>query len=305
MPQRVWIALLSLDRGDSPTVAERLSITAKRIDGLAASDPDIICLPENFATGGVSVSPAEDLAQPQDGPIAACIAAKARELGTNIICPLRLADAGRIYNTALVFDRSGEIAGRYDKIHPTDGEIAGGITPGARPPRTIDLDIGRIGIQTCFDLYWPDGWQSLGEQGAEIVFWPSAHPGGKYLNAYALLNRYYVVGVCGRPRGSIIDITGVTIAAQGIWEPWLVSCVDLERQLFCWTEDHWRKMHEMRAHYGRRLALDVQHDEDTFALHSNDDRLTVKDIVRDFGLVTWEDYFDLQNKRRDEAASTE
>ncbi len=301
MPRRVWIAAISIERGEADTVTARLDLAEKRMEMLAAGRPDVICLPENFATSGLAPGPADDLAQPEDGEIAARMAQKARELQTNVICPLRLLESNRIYNTALVFNRKGELAGRYHKIHPTDGEIEGGITPGAAPPRPIDLDFGRIGIQICFDLYWEDGWRSLGEQGAEIVFWPSAHPGGKYLNAYALLNRYFVLGVCGRPRASLIDVTGETIARQGIWEPWLIAEVDLERRVFCWTEDHWRKMHEMRARYGRGLVLDVQHDEDTFAFHSADETITAAEMAREFGLVSWEEYFAEQDRCREEA----
>jgi len=93
----------------------------------------------------------------------------------------------------------------------------GGTAPGGRlsdgAALTFDLDFGRIGIQICFDAGFPETWQALADQGARIVFWPSAYNGGFPLRVYAYLHHYYVVSSVRTDKSRIIDPCG-TILAQ-------------------------------------------------------------------------------------------
>ena len=77
-------------------------------------------------------------------------------------------------NTAVVYDRQGQELGQYHKIHPTEGELNGGIWPGPIDPPVFEADFGKFGIQICFDVNWWEGWERLKQKGAQIVFWPSA-----------------------------------------------------------------------------------------------------------------------------------
>jgi len=84
-------------------------------------------------------------------------------------------------NTALVFDRAGQIIGRYNKTHRAVGDPPHGWPPkgdedewlmkhGEGYP-TFQLDFARIGIMTCYDGYFPESALSLSLNGAEIVIW--------------------------------------------------------------------------------------------------------------------------------------
>ena len=121
-----------------------------------------------------------------------------------VICPIREQAGDKQYNTAILIDRSGEVAGYYRKVFVFWGE---GLHLSTEGVKVFDTDFGRISILTCFDLNYPELWRQCDALDVDIVFWPSAYGGGSPLNAYAILYHYYIVPVGA---GNIIDVTGKT-----------------------------------------------------------------------------------------------
>jgi deaminated glutathione amidase len=86
---------------------------------------------------------------------------------------------GRYFNTALIIDPKGRIAGRYDKIHltgqPTRTLDTISFSPGAKSCLKTHKAAGtRIGVQICFDMRFPESWRALALQGARILIHPTA-----------------------------------------------------------------------------------------------------------------------------------
>lgn len=102
-------------------------------------------------------------------------------------------------NTALLFDRSGKIIGKYNKVHAAVDQFEGNPT-WSRPPQgkdaewfirndpewvmkrghdfpVFDLDFGRIGILTCYDGWFPETFRILSLKGAEILVWINGRRG--------------------------------------------------------------------------------------------------------------------------------
>lgn len=94
--------------------------------------------------------------------------------------PLR-AESGKIYNSALLFDDSGKIAARYDKIHLFDVNIAGGerheeskLVEGGKKITTVDSPFSKLGFSICYDLRFPELYRAMTRDGAKIIFSPAA-----------------------------------------------------------------------------------------------------------------------------------
>ncbi len=86
-------------------------------------------------------------------------------------------DKDYVYNTAFLLDRSGQLVGKYRKTHLHWPEMFQGVRPGGEYP-VFDCDFGRIGIEICYDSWFPEVARVLALKGAEVIFCPNAgyHP---------------------------------------------------------------------------------------------------------------------------------
>jgi predicted amidohydrolase len=208
-----------------------------------------------------------------------------------VISPIHELQGDRIYNTAVVLDRAGRIAGTYRKIHIVESEMEAGASCGRAAPAAIETDFGRIGVQICFDVNWPEEWVALKRAGAELVFWPSAYPGGRALYPLAWRNQFHIVSVPWYKPGvaEIIDISGDVLASSGRWEPWLCAPVNLEKGLFH-TDYNIEKAHKLEAKYGRGVRIKWLHLEHWFILEVLAKDLTLAQLKSEFGLVPLDEY---------------
>lgn len=116
------------------------------------------------------------------GPETETLSAAARRLRLHVVigCLETMSD-GEFFNTALLIDEEGSIAGRYRKVHPAVGEpphfwppkgdeLEARMTPGTAFP-VFDTVLGRIGIFICYDGYFAEVPNILSVQGAEILVW--------------------------------------------------------------------------------------------------------------------------------------
>lgn len=90
-------------------------------------------------------------------------------------------DGEHLYNTSLVFDRTGRIIARHRKIHLFDIDIPGQITfkesavlTAGEALTCFDTEYGRFGVVICYDLRFPELFRLMGDDGAQAVFVPAA-----------------------------------------------------------------------------------------------------------------------------------
>jgi predicted amidohydrolase len=120
-------------------------------------------------------------------------------------------DGDKVFNTAVIFDRQGEFAGKYRKTHLHGPEVFAGTSCGDEYP-VFELDFGKVGIQTCYDEWFPEVSRVLAFKGAEILLLPVA--GGKPITwrVRALDNGVYFVAAGQTPPSMIIDSSGAILA---------------------------------------------------------------------------------------------
>jgi predicted amidohydrolase len=287
-----WVGAVTLDGLTAHSKEEATELVLSRMDRLAANRPDIVCLTETFQLAATQPRPKYDqLAEPIPGPTTSRVAEWARAHNCYVICPIHERQGGKVYNTAVVLDRSGRVAATYRKVHVVENEMQEGASCGRSAPTAIHTDFGKIGIQTCFDVNWPDGWAALKRDGAEIVFWPSAYPGGRALYPHAWRNIFHIVSVPWYKPGvaEVIDMSGDVIASGGHWEPWLCTQVNLEKALFH-VDFQVEKVRKLEAKYGRAVRVKWLHLENWFVLEVLDKDLSIGQLKSEYGLVPLDEY---------------
>lgn len=119
-----------------------------------------------------------DFAEPIPGPSTAFYGQLAKEHGVVIVTSLfERRSAGLYHNTAVVMERDGSIAGIYRKMHiPEDPAYYEKFyfTPGDLGFRPIHTSVGCLGVQVCWDQWYPEGARLMALSGAEILIYPTA-----------------------------------------------------------------------------------------------------------------------------------
>lgn len=119
-----------------------------------------------------------DLANPIPGPDTQRFAALAQRAGVVLVTSLFERRATGLYhNTAVVFDSDGSICGKYRKMHiPDDPGYYEKFyfTPGDIGFKPIDTSVGRLGVQICWDQWYPEGARLMALSGADLLIYPTA-----------------------------------------------------------------------------------------------------------------------------------
>ena len=144
---------------------------------LARSSVDVVVTSECFLDGYVATEAAVDSEKlrkfaidPSNDPLVTGVAQWAREASAWFILGCSRSAPDGVYNSALIFDRQGQLHGVYDKIHCQTHDRK--FVPG-RTLAAFDSDFGPFGVMICADRRWPETVRSLALQGARVLFNPT------------------------------------------------------------------------------------------------------------------------------------
>lgn len=119
-----------------------------------------------------------DLAEPIPGPSTEFYSKIAAECNIVLVTSLFERRAAGVYhNTAVVFEKDGTVAGLYRKMHiPDDPGYYEKFyfTPGDIGFKPINTSVGKLGVQVCWDQWFPEGARLMALQGVDILIYPTA-----------------------------------------------------------------------------------------------------------------------------------
>ena len=286
--RQVKVAAICIGFGGEYDV--KLKLALEHLHTAGKNGVDIACLPEEFA--GIE-------AEPIPGPTTKAVARLAKKYNMYVICPIREQAANKQYNTAVLIDRKGKIAGYYRKIFVFWGE---GLHVSREGVKAFDTDFGRISILTCFDLNYAELWRQCDALDVDIVFWPSAYGGGSPLNAFAILYHYYIVPVGA---GNIIDITGKTF--ENIEKPHpkqFIVTLDLDRA-FAHYDFNREKVEKMLAEHKGEIKVERKLSDDDLApwwlFKALKPGVSVRKLLKKYEIETLREYQHRSRKQINEA----
>lgn len=211
--------------------ARNLEVSLARLEEAAAAGCELVVFPECAFSG--YMFPDEDeaarFAEEVPGPSVEALEEACARLGLHCVAGLLERDGERLRNTAVLVGPGG-LVGRYRKIHLPFLGVDRFVSPGEEAPEVFDTPLGRIGMEICYDLRFPELTRALALGGAEIVVhptnWPApVRPLADFVTrARALENRVFLLTAnrVGREAGTeffgwsqVVDPHGVRVAEAG------------------------------------------------------------------------------------------
>lgn len=170
-----------IQQASAATAEENRRRLAERIAEAAAAGAELVVLQElhdSLYFCQTESTDNFDLAEPVPGAATEFYGEVARRCSVVLVTSLfERRAAGLYHNTAVVFERDGSIAGRYRKMHIPDDPAYYEkfyFTPGDLGFRPIRTSVGVLGVQVCWDQWYPEGARLMALHGAEILIYPTA-----------------------------------------------------------------------------------------------------------------------------------
>lgn len=149
------------------TTEQALKNIENVVDKAGRRGTDIILMSEVINDFGCGL-PISETAETLDGRYCTLMRQKAVKYNTYIVMNFHEKDEEGFYNTSLLIDRQGNIAGKYRKTHISFSEWEKGVVQGDELP-VFDTDFGRVGMLICWDMYFPEPARILTLKGAELI----------------------------------------------------------------------------------------------------------------------------------------
>jgi predicted amidohydrolase len=233
----------------SRTAAENVEKFAQVIDREVQGKSDIILLPEGITVVGTGKQD-PDVAETVPGPTTARLGEVARKKQTYIVAGIYEREGQAVYNTAVLIDRKGHVAGKYRKVYLPREEYEVGLTPGSDYP-VFQTDFGKIGVMICWDVQYADPARGLVLGGAEIILLPIWGGNQTLGKARAIENQVFIASSGYDYPTYIMDPLGEVLSEARHRGEVAHATVDLSRR---YTE---KWLGEMHGRYMKELRLDV------------------------------------------------
>ena len=136
----------------------------------------LIILPEYSNAGGLSDAENELRALPRAREMLEKAAEIAKSQGAYVVINVLEERKGKLKNSTYLFDKGGNVAFVYDKIHLPPSEVELGIEPGDGAC-VCNLDGIRFGFMTCYDVYFNEQIEFLATQKPDIILIPGYQRG--------------------------------------------------------------------------------------------------------------------------------
>ncbi len=293
------IATIGLREHGFTSLRETLQEAARWVEAAAAQGANLAVLPEtiNLLHHRDTSAPLYELALEDWQRETAFLCDTAKRCGISLVLPLLVRTGNELANRFYILAADGTLLGHYQKRAPAPGERSSGVVPGDTSP--IFWEGLRVGGAICVDIYYPQAvFEPQMDAGADIFVIPSFTPAGIMLDAAAV--QYGVPVVLAYSAWSrILDRDGTELAAGGyrsetlrfgFGSPVVQATINFDA-VALFADFNQDKMQDVQRHYGRKVRIRFNQSDCIFTVESRSEDLSVKDIMREFGLISRRDYF--------------
>lgn len=299
--REIVVSIIGGERPSAPpaqrTVANCFAHWKKLMDAEIYNKPDLVVLPEGVDSWhGMKDVDKRDWVKVRGDRLLKLFQAYAREHACYLVFnSYRQRKDGGQSNTSFMLDREGDVIGVYDKVYPTPGEIKWKnfpITPG-KAPVAVDADFGRVAFATCYDLNFRDLIEANRKLKPDIICFCSAYNGDFWQRVWSYTCHSYLIAATVGPRLAK-DVAGPAGEVIYHLHDYFTTCTVKINTNFrvCHLDDNWQNLKAAEMKYGRRIEVRKSGAVGAVTILSNDPQLPIDDVVKEFGLILREDYYD-------------
>lgn len=254
--------------------------------------PDLIVVPEACdRPRGLSPDRLKEYYLVRQHQVRDFFAQVARDNGCYIVYSAkRSMPDGTWRNSSAMIDRKGNVAGIYNKNHPTIGEIDKRILCGREAP-VIECDFGRVALAICFDLNFDELRLKYVEAKPDLIVFSSMYHGGLMQQYWAYSCRSHFVGaIAGRATPSQIrNPLGNVIASNTNYFDTAVATVNLDCALVH-LDENWGRLRDMKAKYGPKVKITDPGFLGPVLIASEHETISIDEMIEEFELKLLDDY---------------
>ncbi|MCE5346220.1 MAG: carbon-nitrogen hydrolase family protein [Bacteroidales bacterium] len=200
------------------------------------------------------------------------------------------------WNSCIILDREGKVAGIYNKNFPTIDEMEGGIQASKETP-VFQCDFGRVACAICFDLNFDELRVKYEALKPDIILFPSMYHGALEQSKWAYSCRSFFLcsfGVLTAP-SEIRNPLGEVVATSTNYFNYAVATINLDRKLVH-LDNNWEKLVALKKKYGKDVVVTDPGRLGVVMITSENEKVSADDMIKEFNIELVDDYF---NRSRD------
>ncbi|MBN1126465.1 MAG: carbon-nitrogen hydrolase family protein [Sedimentisphaerales bacterium] len=206
-------------------------------------------------------------------------------------------------NSCILLDRSGKVAGRYNKNFPTIGEMDRGIVAGKEAP-IIECDFGRVVFAICFDLNFDELRSYYAKFNPDLIIFTSMYHGGLMQAYWAYSCRSHFVGAIAGLPCEIRNPLGEIVASSTNYFDFVTTKVNLDCAL-AHLDYNWDRLRRLKAKYGPQVTITDPGFLGSVLITSEHPEVTAKEMIEEFEIERLDDYLPRASRYRNKPGNRE
>lgn len=265
-----------------------ISFWKRELNQVLADRPDLIVLPEFCDLSGEG----EEYLKVRKDQVLDYFASVSKSNKCYIAFGTRRKDSnGNWRNSCILLDRTGNIAGIYDKNFPTIMEMESGIKA-SNLSTIINCDFGRVAIAICFDLNFDELRLKYAKEKPDLIIFSSMYHGGHVQSNWAYTCRSHMVSAVYRGNPSEIrNPMGDVIASNTNYFDYAVAKINLDCRLVH-LDYNWEKLSGLKKKYGTSVKISDPGRLASVLISSENPNVTAGEMVKEYGIEMLDDYLE-------------
>jgi len=207
---------------------------------------------------------------------------------------------GYFRNATQLIGRNGNVEGVYHKNHLVidEGALDSPIPMlCGREPTVSSLDFGKVGCVICFDLSFPELREKYHRANPELLLFSSNFHGDFLQQIWAYECHSYFVSAVRNQEARILSPVGEVIAHSTNYFPYVTAKINLDFAV-CYLDYNWSKLSAARQKYGAKIHVQDPGKTGAVLLTSETEEFSAMEVVREFDMELFDDYFNRSRENR-------